>query len=119
MRGIRSYAAHIPYRRLERKDAAAVFGGAAGRGQRTVASFDEDTTTMGFEAARLALRSVGGAEPDAFWFSTAEPAYLEKSNASTVHAALRLDPSVTALDLHGAVRSGVGSVVAALKSTGQ
>ena len=59
MRGIRSYAAYIPYRRLERKDVAAVFGGASGRGQRTVASFDEDTTTMGFEAARLALRSVG------------------------------------------------------------
>ena len=60
MRGIRSYAAYIPYRRLERRDVSTVFGGAPGRGQRTVASFDEDTTTMGFEAARLALRSVEG-----------------------------------------------------------
>ena len=75
MRGIRSYAAYIPYRRLERSDVAAVFGGASGRGQRAVASFDEDTTTMGFEAARLAMRSVGGASPDALWFATAEPAY--------------------------------------------
>jgi len=117
MRGIQSYAAYIPYRRLERKDVAAFFGGAPGRGQRTVASFDEDTTTMAYEAARLALRSIGGASPDALWLATAEPAYLEKTNATAIHAALRLDPSVAVMDMNGAVRSGVGSVLAALRST--
>jgi 3-hydroxy-3-methylglutaryl CoA synthase len=117
MRGIRSYAAHIPYRRLERKDIAAVFGGATGRGQRSVASFDEDTTTMGFEAARLALRSIGGASPDALWFATAEPAYAEKTNATALHAALRLDAAVPVMDLNGAVRSGVGAFLAAVRST--
>jgi hydroxymethylglutaryl-CoA synthase len=117
MRGIQSYSAYIPYRRLERKDIAAFFGGAPGRGQRTVAAFDEDTTTMGFEAARLALRSAAGASPDALWFATAEPAYLEKTNASSIHAALRLDPSVAAMDMNGAVRSGAGALVAALRSS--
>ena len=117
MRGIQSYAAYIPYRRLERKDVAAFFGGAPGRGQRTVASFDEDTTTMGFEAARLALRSVGGASPDALWFATAEPAYLEKTNAAAIHAALRLPPEVATLDANGALRSGMGALLAALRST--
>jgi len=113
MRGIRSYAAYVPYRRLDRKEIAAVFGGASGRGQRTVASFDEDTTTMGFEAARLALRSIGGASPDALWFATAEPAYVEKTNATAIHAALRLDPAVAVMDVNGAVRSGVGAFLAA------
>jgi 3-hydroxy-3-methylglutaryl CoA synthase len=113
MRGIRSYAAYIPYRRLERKDVATFFGGAPGRGQRTVASFDEDTTTIGFEAARLALRSVGGASPDALWFATAEPAYVEKTNATAIHAALRLDSTVAVMDVNGAVRSGVGAFLAA------
>ncbi|HYA68022.1 MAG TPA: OB-fold domain-containing protein [Acidimicrobiales bacterium] len=113
MRGIRSYAAYIPYRRLERSDIASVFGGAPGRGRRTVASFDEDTTTMGFEAARLALRSVGGSSPDALWFATAEPAYVEKTNATAIHAALRLDPAVAVMDINGAVRSGVGAFLAA------
>lgn len=117
MRGIQSYAAYVPYRRLERKDVAAFFGGAPGRGQRSVASFDEDTTTMGFEAARLALRSVGGASPSALWFATAEPAYLEKTNAASIHAALRLDPAVAAMDVNGALRSGVGALRAALSST--
>ncbi len=116
MRGILSYAAYIPYRRLERKDVATVFGGAPGRGQRTVASFDEDTTTMGFEAARLALRSVGGASPDALWFATAEPAYAEKTNATAIHAALRLDPTVAVMDVNGAVRSGVGAFLVASRA---
>jgi hydroxymethylglutaryl-CoA synthase len=117
MRGIQSYAAYVPYRRLERKEVASVFGGASGRGQRAVASFDEDTTTMGYEAARLALRSVGGASPGAMWFATAEPAYLEKTNATAIHAALRLDPAVAVMDVNGAVRSGVGAFRAALRSS--
>jgi hydroxymethylglutaryl-CoA synthase len=115
MRGIRSYAAYIPFRRLERSEIAAFFGGAPGRGQRAVASFDEDTTTMGFEAARLAMRSVGGGSPDALWFATAEPAYAEKTNATSIHAALRLDPTVAAMDVNGAVRSGVGAFLAAAR----
>lgn len=119
MRGIQSYAAYIPYRRLERKDVAAFFGGAPGRGQRAAASFDEDTTTMAFEAARLALRSVGGASPAALWFATAEPAYLEKTNAAAIHAALRLEPEVAAMDVNGAFRSGVGALRAAVASTEQ
>ena len=119
MRGIQSYAAYVPYRRLERKDIAALFGGAPGRGRRAVASFDEDTTTMAFEAARLALRSVAGASPSTLWFATAEPAYLEKTNAAAIHAALRLESDLPALDVNGGVRSGVGSFLAALRSTDQ
>jgi 3-hydroxy-3-methylglutaryl CoA synthase/uncharacterized OB-fold protein len=119
MRGIQSYAAYIPYRRLDRREIAALFGGAPGRGQRSVASFDEDTTTMGFEAARLAMRSAGGAETRALWFATAEPAYLEKTNAAAIHAALRLDPSVVAMDMNGAFRSGVGALQAALRGNDQ
>jgi 3-hydroxy-3-methylglutaryl CoA synthase len=118
VRGIQSCAAYVPFRRLDRRGISEVFGGAPGRGQRSVASFDEDTTTMGFEAARWALRSVGGASPDALWFATAEPAYLEKTNATAIHAALRLDGDVAAIDMGGAARSGVGAFRAALDSNG-
>ncbi len=44
------------------------------------------------------------------------PAYLEKTNATTIHAALRLDSNVAAFDMGGAVRSGVGALVAAVRS---
>ena len=54
MRGIISFGGYVPYRRLDRSAIAAVMGRGGGRGTRSVASYDEDTTTMGVEAARLA-----------------------------------------------------------------
>ncbi|HMF83551.1 MAG TPA: OB-fold domain-containing protein [Acidimicrobiia bacterium] len=119
MRGIISAGGYVPYRRLDRAEIAAFFGSGGGRGTRAVAGYDEDTTTMGVEAARLALRSAGaGAEPDALWFATANPAYLEKTNATAIHAALRLDQLTPAIDTGGAVRSGIGSLRAALDGRG-
>jgi 3-hydroxy-3-methylglutaryl CoA synthase/uncharacterized OB-fold protein len=115
VRGIISAGGYVPYRRLDRTEIAAFFGSGGGRGTRSVAAYDEDTTTLGVEAARFALRSAPeGSEPRALWFATANPAYLEKTNANAIHAALRLDQSVPALDTGGAVRSGIGSLRAAL-----
>ena len=118
-RGILAYGAHVPYRRLDRAEIASVMGGAAGRGHRSVASFDEDTTTMGVAAARQALAAAPGAAPDALWFSTVAPAYLDKTNATVVHAALRLDASIPALDFGGAQRSAVGALRAGLDAPGR
>ena len=119
MRGIISAGGYVPFRRLQRAEIAKTFGSGGGKGTRSVASYDEDTTTMGVEAARLALRSApGDVTADALWFSTASPAYLDKNNASTVHAALRLDTDVPAFDFGGALRSGVGALRTALDAGG-
>jgi hydroxymethylglutaryl-CoA synthase len=119
VRGIISAAGYVPYRRLDRSEIAAFFGSGGGRGTRAVASYDEDTTTMGVEAARLALRSApDDAGPDSLWFATATPAYLEKTNATAIHAALRLEQRAPAIDTGGAVRSGIGSLRAALDNRG-
>ena len=72
---------------------------------------------MGFEAARLALGSVPAAAPGALWFSTATPAYLDKTNATAIHAALRFPGDVRGLDFGGALRSGTGAVLAAMTAT--
>ena len=117
-RGIVAAAGYVPYRRLQRSEVAGVFGTGGGRGTRSVASHDEDTTTMGVEAARLALRAVPGASPDALWFATATPAYLDKTNATTIHAALRCPADVPAFDFGGALRSGAGALAAAFGGTG-
>ncbi|MGH9205631.1 MAG: hydroxymethylglutaryl-CoA synthase, partial [Acidimicrobiales bacterium] len=58
MRGVLSYAGYVPHGRLDRSAITAFVGSGGGRGTRSVASYDEDTTTMGFEAARLALGSL-------------------------------------------------------------
>jgi hydroxymethylglutaryl-CoA synthase len=115
VRGIIAAAGYVPYRRLDRSQVAITFGSGGGRGTRTVASYDEDTTTMGVEAARLALRSARETRPATLWFATADPAYLEKTNATAIHAALRLDHGAPALDAGGAVRSGIGALRAALE----
>jgi hydroxymethylglutaryl-CoA synthase len=118
MRGIVSIAGYVPYRRLQRSAVRAVFGSGGGKGTRSVASHDEDTTTMGVEAARLALRSVPGAAPESIWFATATPAYLDKTNATTIHAALRQPPHVAAFDFGGALRSGAGALRTSLSADG-
>lgn len=69
---------------------------------------------MGVAAARRALAAVPGQTPAALWFSTAEPAYVEKTNANVVHAALQLPATTMAVDFGGAVKSGVGALRAAL-----
>src|SRR5687767_10381903 len=116
MRGILAAATYVPFRRLQRSDIRDAMGSGGGKGTRSVASFDEDTTTMAFEACRLLDRD--GLRPDALWFATAEPAYLDKTNATAIHAALRLAEDVLAMDMGGAIRSGVGALRSALESNG-
>lgn len=116
-RGILAYGAYLPFQRLDRKSISATIGAGGGKGTRTVASYDEDTTSLGVEAARRALRALptDAPRPTALYFATSDPPYLEKTNAATVHAALGLDSSVVAYDFGGAVRSGVGALRAALE----
>jgi 3-hydroxy-3-methylglutaryl CoA synthase/uncharacterized OB-fold protein len=116
MRGILSWGGYLPYRRLDRTLISAVAGSGGGKGTRTVASYDEDTTTMGVAAARYALLGTATG-PRAVWFATTEPAYLDKTNATAVHAALRLDPAVAAYDAIGSVRSAMGVLKAGLDGT--
>ncbi len=118
MRGIVSIAGYVPYRRLQRSEVAKFFGTGGGKGTRAVASHDEDTTTMGVEAARLALHPVPGAAPSAIWLATATPAYLDKTNATAIHAALGQPARVAAFDFGGALRSGTGALQTGLASTG-
>ena len=117
MRGIVSWGAYLPYRRLDRSQITAFLGQGGGRGTRTVASYDEDATTMGVEASRLALKATD-ASPDSVVFATVATPYVDKTNATTVHAALRLPDSVPAFDLGASVRSAAGGLRFALAGAG-
>jgi hydroxymethylglutaryl-CoA synthase len=117
MRGILGWGVHLPHYRLDRTQIAPLVGIGGGDGTRVVASYDEDTTTMGVEAGRNLLRS-GGPPPAAVWLATTTPAYLDKTNATAVHAALRLDRTAAAYDAIGSVRSTSGTLSAALDGSG-
>ncbi|MGD0321545.1 MAG: OB-fold domain-containing protein [Acidimicrobiales bacterium] len=114
MSGIISYGSYIPYWRLQRAAISGALGTHSGKGTRSVASYDEDPTSMGVEAARMALSALGGTSTRAVYFATTRPSYLEKTNATAIHAALDLDEDAFAADMIGSVRSGVAAIRAAL-----
>ena len=110
MNGIIAYGSYVPYNRLDRTAIAGSLGSGGGRGQRAVASYDEDTTSMGVEAARNAIGSTDVA-PAGLTFSTSLPGYLDKTNATTIHAALAMPRDTWAVDALGSTRSSTGSLL--------
>jgi len=113
MVGIVSYGSYVPYRRLKRTAVAQALGVAAGKGERAVASFDEDSASMAVEAVRDALRAAPARPPRALLFATTSPPYAEKLNAATIGAAARLPLEIRAADLTGSVRAGLSALVQA------
>jgi hydroxymethylglutaryl-CoA synthase len=115
-RGIVGWGVHLPHGRLDRSQIAPLVGTGGGKGTRAVSSYDEDSTTMAVEAARNLLRD-GAPAPATVWLATTSPAYLDKTNATAVHAALRLDRSAAAYDAIGSVRSTSGALRSALEGS--
>ena len=110
MNVIVSYGTYVPYWRLDRSKIGEAMG-TFGSGTRAVASFDEDTTTMGVEAARACLAAAPeGVKVGQVLFVTTDPAYLDKTNATAIHAALDLDPGAAAFDMIGSVNSANGAM---------
>jgi hydroxymethylglutaryl-CoA synthase len=118
MRGILGYGTYIPYRRLDLSTVAEVAGGGGRKGTRAVASYDEDATTMAVEASRAARGGVPEAGIESLWFATVSPPYLDKTNATAVHAALRLSEECGAYDVIGSVRGAMGALRAAVAQPG-
>lgn len=121
MSGILRAATHVPYRRLDRSAIRAVAGVGGGKGTRAVASFDEDSSTMAVAAARAVLRSdapAGAPAPSLLLHATAAPPYLDKTNATVVHAALRLPDDCGAWDAGASVRAAVGALRLGLERPG-
>jgi hydroxymethylglutaryl-CoA synthase len=104
------YASYLPRYRLAGADIG------LRRGDRVVASYDEDSTTMAVAAAALALQ--GHPLPSNLYFATSSPAYADKTNASAIHAALGLPSAAFATDLCGTGRSGTAAWRAAAATGG-
>lgn len=106
MAGIVRYGSYVPYFRLQR----AAIG--AGKGERAVASYDEDSVSMAVEAARDAVR--GGQPLDTLIFATITPAYAEKLDTATIQAALDLPEQVASVQLSNTTRAGVSALLLGL-----
>ncbi|HEX3333924.1 MAG TPA: OB-fold domain-containing protein, partial [Acidimicrobiales bacterium] len=117
--GIAAWGTYVPPWRLQRAAIGGVLGGRGGKGTRSVASYDEDTTTLAVEAGRRALAAGpgAGAVQDLF-LSTPDPGYLDKTSATTVHAALGLPRACGAYDFAGSSRSAVATLLQAFAGAG-
>src|SRR5262249_36735778 len=113
MVGIVSYGAYVPFRRLKRAAIAQVLGVPPEKGERAVASFDEDSVSMGVEAARDALRGAPHARIDALVFATTTPPSAAKLNAALGGAAAQLPAELRAADVTGSVRAGLTALLQA------
>jgi hydroxymethylglutaryl-CoA synthase len=112
--GIVRYGAYVPRYRLQHTELGGALGVKGGKGARTIASYDEDATTMGVEAARRALGSDarGWVGSTSIHFATSTPPYLDKTNATAIHAALDLGHEGFAVDMAGSPRSAIGALKA-------
>lgn len=111
MAGISRWGAYIPAWRLERAVLGRAWDTPALPGDRAVCAGDEDSLTMGVEAA---LACVGDAVEriDAVFFATTTPPYAEKQAAATIAAVLdRAD--VRTADITGTLRAGTTALRAA------
>ncbi|MEV6929179.1 OB-fold domain-containing protein [Dactylosporangium sp. NPDC051485] len=106
---------YLPRYRLSRGEIASAIGARA-NGTRVVAGHDQDATSLAVEAAsRLDLAT---AAPRSLWYSTTSPAYLEKTNATAIHAAVGLDEEIPAFDLGANARSAPAALLSASASQG-
>lgn len=111
--GIRGWGAYIPRFRLSALEVASLWGydsrlpKSLGMVEKAVAEEDEDAVTMGWYAARVAMRraGVGGEEIDAVFFGTESKPYAVKPSATIVADALGVKKKKLATDLEFACRA--------------
>ncbi len=120
--GILGFGAYIPMRRLQRAAIHAANGWFAGslgglaRGEKAVASWDEDVVTMAVEAARDCLEGYDRNAVDAVWLASTTHVFADRQNAGIVKEALNLADATGAMDVAGSMRAGTSSLIAALQT---
>ncbi len=114
MAGIVSFGAYVPLYRLSREHLAKTWGGGVAPGEKSVANADEDSITMGVEAAIDCLGKIPRESIDGLYFASISPPYIEKQSASIVAAALDLRSDIITADFDHSLRGGSSALRAAL-----
>jgi hydroxymethylglutaryl-CoA synthase len=114
MVGITAYGAYVPYNRMDRKRIREAFGKPAPPGEKAVASYDEDSITMGVAAALDCCRFAEPKSLDAVYFVTTTSPYREKQCATVLAAALDTGKNVRAADFTDSLRAGSAAMLAAM-----
>lgn len=121
MPGISAFGGYVPRLRLARKAIADAHAWAdpaikgRGKGERSFCNWDEDTVTMGVEAARDCL-GADAQRPGAVYFASTSFPFAERQNAGILATALSLDGDCASLDVTGSQRAGTSALLQALSA---
>ena len=116
MVGMVSYGAYVPIWRIDRDEIAHAAGVRSMGGERTVASWGEDSLTMGVEAALDCLQGWNPRDVDGVYFATLSSPYKEKLASSILACALDMKQDVRTIDFTSSARAGTLAMKAALDS---
>ena len=117
MVGITSYAAYIPWCRIQRMSIYAAMGwlnpASLLPGEKAVANYDEDSISLAANAAHLCVGGLPPEEIDGVYFATTTAPYAERQNAGIIGSSLDLRSDVRTSDFTDSVKSGTGALIAA------
>ena len=114
MVGITSYGAYIPLHRIERDAFYKEWGGMPIPGERSMATFDEDSVTIAMESAIDCMKGLDPKKVDGLFFATTTSPYKEKLIASIMATALDMRRDVRTMDVTGTLRVGTTAMAAAI-----
>jgi 3-hydroxy-3-methylglutaryl CoA synthase len=124
MIGVTAFGGYIPRLRLSRKAVveANAWANAAlaalGRGERSMCNWDEDSLTMGVEAARDCLTGFPRAAVKALYFASTTFPFADRPSSGIAAEALNLEVALDTLDLAASQRAGTSGLIAAFKAAG-
>ncbi|MDO8287729.1 MAG: 3-oxoacyl-[acyl-carrier-protein] synthase III C-terminal domain-containing protein [Parvibaculum sp.] len=119
--GLTGYGGYVPRLRLQRKAIAQANAWVApnflgkGKGERSMANWDEDAVTMAVEAARDLLGTDDDrSHVDALFFGSTTMPFKDRLNAGIISAALTLGENIRAVDVASTQRAGTSALMQAL-----
>lgn len=119
--GILSFGAYLPRARLQRAAIAAANAWFApglkglAKGEKCIRNWDEDSITMGVEAARDCLTGCDRGAVAQLMLASSTMPFDERQNSGVVANALQLRAALRAMDLAGGQRAGSTALITALE----
>ena len=105
MVGITSFGAYVPFLRLDR---GAI--GKGGKGEKSMANFDEDSITMAVAAVMDCLNGIDRDSIDGLFFASTTSPYREKEAATTVAVSSDLRQDILTADFANSLRTGTNAL---------
>ena len=116
MVGITSCGAWVPVYRMSRELFQKMWGGPRLLGEKAVANFDEDSITMGVQAAINCISGKNRNEIDAVSFASTTSPYKEKMGSSMIAASIDLKREIFTSDFAHTIRSGTIALNGAIQA---